>query len=353
MRILVNTPVLKLLGGVPNHYMGLRRFWTEDVKYNIIGKRRAKKGSGKYWLPLDVLKFMVRLLTFRPDAVLLNPSLGITALKRDFLFQRVACMLGFKTALFIHGFNWDYAKVIDREWAVRNFNRASLIFVLATAFREEMQKWGVTTPIALSTTKVDDDLLEGYDVEKERDGRVRNILFLARVEKAKGVFIAIDTYRILKEKYPYLTLTIAGDGTDLPMVKKLVKEQRIPDVLITGRVSGKELIETYKKADLSSSPSSYMEGMPTAVLEAMAFGLPVFTRCGNNGLSDFFEDGKMGYITDSLDAADFANAMIPYIESRELTLKVSRYNAKYAREHFMASRVAKQIETEIKKHIKP
>lgn len=351
MKILINTPSLKLLGGVANHYKGLRAFWTEDVMYNTVGKRNAtKSGSGKYWLPWDCLKFIFRLLTFRPNMVLVNPSLGISALKRDFFFLSVAHALGFKVAIFIHGFNWEYAKTIDKAWAVRYFNKATQIFVLANAFKMELKTWGVTSPISLTTTKVDDTLLDGYDVERERDGKVKNILFLARVEKEKGVFITIDSYRILKEKYPYLSLTIAGEGTALSKVKQMVIEEHIPDVIITGRLSGKELINAYKNADLSSS-SSYGEGMPTAVLEAMAFGLPVFTR-NVGGLVDFFEDGKMGYITDSLDPIDFATAMIPYIEDKNLTRQVALYNAQYAREHFMASSVAKRIETSIKKTLR-
>jgi len=349
MKILVNVPYLKLLGGVANHYEGLRNFWTENVKYNTIGKRSGKSGSGKYWLPWDMVKFFARLCIFRPDVVLINPSLGRIALKRDFLFLNVAHLLGFKVMVFIHGFSWEYAKIIDKRWAVHNLNKASLIFVLAKAFKTEMQQWGVTTPITLSTTKVDDALLHGYDVNHERKGEVKNILFLARVEQAKGVFIAIDTYRILKKKYPYLSLTIAGNGSDLQKVKQIVAEEHIPDVRISGRVSGKDLIDTYKMADLYFF-ASFGEGMPTSVLEAMAFGLPVFTR-NVGGLVDFFEDGKMGYITDSLEPVDFAKAMIPYIENKALTRDTAIYNTQYAREHFMASSVAKQVESAIKKYM--
>ena len=39
MKILVTTPSLKLMGGIANHYKGLRAFWTENVIYNTIGNR--------------------------------------------------------------------------------------------------------------------------------------------------------------------------------------------------------------------------------------------------------------------------------------------------------------------------
>ncbi len=347
MKILINTPRLNHLGGVANHYSGLKDYWTENVKYNTVGKRSQKRGSGLLWLPYDVLKFVFIILLFRPDVVLLNPSLGKSALKRDFIFLNIAKYFRIKVVVLIHGFNWSYASIIDQKWVSRNLNKASKILVLANAFKEELHRWGVTEPIALTTTKVNDRMLDGYNPNIERTGKVSNILFLSRVEKAKGVFIAIDSFNILKKKYNYLKLTIAGVGNDLENAKEYVKKNNIQDVIFKGRLDGKKVAEAYINADLYSFFSSYGEGMPTAVLEAMAFGLPVFTRYVG-GLVDFFENGKMGYITDSMDPQDFANSMIPYIEDAKLTRKVSIYNAEYARQHFLASRVAKKIEEQCK-----
>ncbi len=350
MKILINVPSLKLLGGVANHYMGLKAYWSWNVKYNTIGKRNEKSGSGKYWLPFDVIKFVFRILTFRPDVVLVNPSLGVNALRRDFFFMNIAKVLGIKVVMFIHGFNIDYANVLDKAWIVKNFNKASLIFVLAQQFKDIMTDWGVTTPIRFTTTKVDDKLVKGFDLAKERDFNKQNILFLSRVERAKGVYEAVDTYAILKPNFPNITLTFVGDGSELEPLKEYVASKHLTDVHFTGRLSGTELTHEYLKANFFFFITSYGEGMPTAVLEAMAFGLPVFTRTVG-GLVDFFEDGKMGYITNSLDPNDFATAMVPYLESPELTKTVSLYNAQYAKEHFMASSVARQIENTIKRNI--
>lgn len=44
--------------------------------------------------------------------------------------------------------------------------------------------------------------------------------------------------------------------------------------------------------------------------------------------------------------------MVPYLEDKDLAKTVSRYNAKYAKDHFMASSVAKQIENTLKEYIK-
>ena len=350
MKILVNTPSMNLLGGVANHYDGLRAFWTEKVQYNTIGKRN-KNGNGIFWLPWDILKFIFKLHFFRPDVVLLNPSLGKSALTRDFIFLKIAKLFGKRVIIFMHGFNLDYAKTIDKEWAKRNFNKASMIFVLANQFKDIMQGWGVAAPIRLTTTKVDDALLENFNPEKDKTFNNKNILFLSRVEKAKGVYEAVDAFAILKPKVKDLTLTFVGDGSELEPLKKYVQKKGLIDIRFTGRLQGEALKNEYKNALLLLLLTTHGEGMPTVVLEAMAFGLPIFTR-RVGGLADFFENGKMGYITDSLDPKDFAEAMIPYLENIEQTKKVSQYNAKYAKEHFMASSVAKQIENTIKETLK-
>lgn len=343
MKILINVLSPKLLGGVANHYSGLKDYWTENVRYNIIGKRTPKKGTGIFWLPYDIIKFILKLLIFRPDIILLNPSLGHSPLKRDFIFLNIAKNLGFNVAIMIHGFDWKYAESANKAWIVRNFNKTSFILVLANAFKSELKKWGIIQPIYLTTTKVDDEMLKNYIPQVIRNGEVKNILFLSRVERTKGIFIVADSYKILKMKYNWLHLYIVGDGTDLSNIKQYVLDNNIQDVTFTGRLNGNDIVEAYKNADLFIFPSSYGEGMPTAVLEAMAFGLPIFTR-NVGGLIDFFENDKMGYITDSLAPEDFAKAIESYILDENLTKKVSDYNAKYAQSHFMASQVAKNIE---------
>ena len=48
----------------------------------------------------------------------------------------------------------------------------------------------------------------------------------------------------------------------------------------------------------------------------------------------------------------FANAMKPYLENEDQTHKVALYNAQYAKEHFMASSVAQQLESNIFLHLR-
>ena len=350
MKILINVPSLKLLGGVANHYLGLKNYWSNRVEYNVVGKRNNIKGSGVFWLPFDIVKFVYKLMIFRPDIVVLNPSMGKNALMRDFIFLDIVNAFNISSAIYIHGFDVKFVKSCNAKWLSKNFNKSSLVFVLAKSFKHILTTLGVNVPMVLSSTKVDDKLLEDFDVKESRLGDVKNILFLARLEKNKGVEIAVKCYEKLKEIYPKLRMTIVGDGSMMEPIKRFITKNAILDITLTGMLSGKNIEKAYKEADLYILPTYHAEGMPTSVLEAMAFGLPVFTR-KVGGLNDFFDSDKMGFITDSLDYKDFVNAIIPYIENPTLCKKVSQFNASYAHKHFLASVVAHSIEEQLKQYV--
>ena len=254
--------------------------------------------------------------------------------------------------MFFRGWDKSYEAHLDGKpkklaRVVERLGTASAIIVLATEFKDTLARWGFDArKISTETTAVDDRMLVYSDIvtrfETRSDKRF-NILFLSRIEKAKGVYVAIDTYRLLKEKYPFLTLTIAGDGMELSQVKQYVTKAGMRDIEYLGWVDAEGKRKAYLEADLYLFPTSWGEGMPNSVLEAMAFGLPVVTR-RVGGLADFFEDGRMGAITDSIAPEIFVNLCERYIVDPKLKRDTGAYNRVYATERFLASKVAKRME---------
>lgn len=197
MKVLINTPSLKFVGGVSNHYIGLKPYWSQTVKYNTVGTRN-KKGHGIYWLAWDIIIFLIKLICFKPDVIILNPSLDNNAIKRDTIFINIALLFHIKTFVFIHGWNVNYEELINKNKFVNKINKTNGVFVLANEFKNKLLTWGVSTPIYLTTTKVDNNLLNTFNINS-RKGSVETLLFLSRIEKEKGIFIAIDTLCILKK----------------------------------------------------------------------------------------------------------------------------------------------------------
>ena len=160
-------------------------------------------------------------------------------------------------------------------------------------------------------------------------------MFLARLTETKGIFIALEAFSQLQRKYPYLKMRIVGDGPARIEAESFVADRKMENVVFTGGLAGKELISEYEDADLYLLPT-YHEGMPTSVLEAMAFGLPVITR-PVGGLKDFFVNGRMGEMVDSLRAQDFVFAIEKYLNDEHLSHEVAVFNYDFAKSHFLAS----------------
>ena len=339
MKILITTPPLNNLAGVSSHYRGLRPYWSKDVQYFIIGPSKWRT----VLFPFYVLKFIYNICLFKPDIVLINPSMTKKAIFRDFTYLNVAKLFKCKVAIMFHGFHVE--EVTGKEKTIKNqLNRCSIVFVLSNIFKTTLKNWGVSTPIYTTTTQVSDSLIRDFNIHS-RTGRVNNILYLARVTKAKGIFVALDVFKELSKKYPKLNYTVVGNGADLKAAIEYAKINNIPNLAFTGGLSGESLIEAYKNADLYLF-TSYHEGMPTSVLEAMAFGLPVITR-PVGGLIDFFETAKMGYLINSDTASDYMEVFDQLLNNPALVKDISNYNHQYATSNFLASKVAHQIEREL------
>jgi hypothetical protein len=72
---------------------------------------------------------------------------------------------------------------------------------LANEFKKTLQDWGITKPIHIGTTAVDQSLLDEFVLEEKfkrfhRSSSI-NVLFLARLERAKGAFETVDAVSLL------------------------------------------------------------------------------------------------------------------------------------------------------------
>nr|WP_280842366.1 glycosyltransferase family 4 protein [Rhodohalobacter sp. SW132] len=177
---------------------------------------------------------------------------------------------------------------------------------------------------------------------RERKSEVKNLLFLSRIEKAKGIFEAVDAVSLLLKQGRDIQLTIAGNGAAMDNLKEHIYNFDTDGITLKGYVEGEDKMNCLISADLFLFPS-YHEGMPNSVLEAIAFGLPVLTtRVG--GIPDFFEDGKMGLFLDNREPEHIAEKIEYLLGRPELMKEMSEYNYNYAKEHFYASKVAARLE---------
>jgi glycosyltransferase involved in cell wall biosynthesis len=117
---------------------------------------------------------------------------------------------------------------------------------------------------------------------RARPQRARlRLLHIGRLVRAKGIFEMVQAMAALPRMGVAASLVIAGEGPDLAALRSLVDELRLDgEVTFAGPAFGRRKLDLLNEADVLLLPS-YREGLPYALLEAMAAGLvPVATRMG-------------------------------------------------------------------------
>ena len=351
MKILIVTPYLDRLGGVANHYLGLKEHWALDVDYSFYGKKKDNASKIKVMLkyPIDILRYLWKLLVRRPDVVIVNPSLRKFQIIRDGIYLMIASLLEINVVTFIHGFDLELSERLSARRGLfqKVYNKSAFIYVLSSDFKHRLERAGINAPILLTTTKVSDSLMHGYDYVPKR--KVETLVFVARVIKDKGIYEVLDALKILHAKYPFIKLEIAGDGEELSNAKEYVKRHGIAGVDFLGKISGERLAHCYAHGDVFVLPTR-SEGMATCILEAMAFGLPIISA-PVGGIVDFFINGENGFLLESYDPKQYADAIVELVDNPERLSYMSEINYKYAKKNFMASSVAGRIQDDIVQYI--
>lgn len=339
-KTLILVPNLNKLAGISLHYKGLIKYWQGNIQYFEVTKSKTAVWKLSLIYITNYFKYLYKLLTYRPNLIVINISL-----KKGFyskiIYQMLGKAFGIKIVTFIHGWDMNCEPMLKSCRGKIILNLSNGFIVLSKYIKVKLNGIGILNNILLSTTKVDEVLLKDFDIKK-RTGEIKSFLFLSRVEKSKGIFLALDIFEKLQNEYPYLNFNIAGEGNAIEEVKQYISKKNLHNINILGRLSGKSLIKAFSEND-SFFLLSETEGMPAALLEAMSFGMFIITR-PVGGIPDFFVDKKMGIMSKKTNKTYYYNRIKKMINNPSYVKDIGLYNYAYAKEHFYASIVANKLE---------
>jgi glycosyltransferase involved in cell wall biosynthesis len=357
-KVLILVPASTARGGITNYYQALKGEFSKSVEYFERGARTWPYRKGFFHELVRALKdyqaFKRRLAGKDVALVQTTTSLGLNAILRDGLFIRHAKRRGLKAVVFFRGWDDSAVEQVDRRllWLFRGlFFCADRIITLSQKARRDLARWGYQREINVETTVVDKHLVMNVTEESiERKVTSRNeryrLLFLSRLEQRKGIYELLNAYQLLLNAPDWndkLCLTICGDGFETEQIQKKIQRESLPNIAFEGFVSGQRKKSVFENADLFVFPS-HGEGMPNAVLEAMAFGLPVITT-PVGGLVDFFVPGENGFFIAFRNPVDLAAKIGTLLQDGDRMLSMGLNNYRLAKRLFRSDRVAHRMET--------
>ena len=145
----------------------------------------------------------------------------------------------------------------------------------------------------------------------ERPGNFK-FLFLGQIEKHKGIFLLINAFNRLKEKYPEVELLIAGDGSQLERAHKLAAENE--NIKFLGWLGGEAAAESLNSSHCLVYPSLVYENCPNAIQRAIVAGLPVLAS-DLGGIPELLNKNT-GKLFKPADEKDLVEKMSWMIENR-------------------------------------
>lgn len=158
-------------------------------------------------------------------------------------------------------------------------------------------------------------------------------LYIGRLAPEKGVRTLLEAWTLLDDHFP---LRIVGDGPNRASLEALTQQGHLSNVVFDGWILPEHLQSIMKDAAFLVFPSEYHEAFGIAIIEAFAWGIPVFTSRMET-MVELVEDGKTGFHFTPGDPRDLAAKVewaLAHPKEMEAMGRAARaeYEAKYTAE---------------------
>ena len=224
-----------------------------------------------------------------------------------------------------------------------NYATKGLIFQTKEAqeyYSKRVQKKSVIIP---------NPLFEDHLIGVNRPSQpTKRIISVGRLVDQKNFKMLILAFKNLLNYHPDYILDIYGEGNKREELNNLIKRNNLEDkVFLRGNTN--KIFEKLQKSDMFVLSSDY-EGMPNALIEAMAMGLPVIsTDCKGGGARFLIQNGENGLLIPIGDEDALVKEMRKLIDNREFAEEHLGRNAIKIREILNGEKICGEWENNLLK----
>lgn len=235
-----------------------------------------------------------------------------------------------------------------RRRVLRFFQRrSSLVLTNAKAIREGLIELDHLPPgkVCIVYNGVD---LDRFDIPRDRgrllpgsEGNKLIVLVGNMITDVKGHSVLIAAAREVVEAHPKTQFVLVGDGAMRPDFEKQVQDLGLKsNFFVLGRRSDVPAILAC--CDIAVLPS-LAEGLPNAVLEYLATGLPVVASALGGNL-EIIQDGVTGLLVPSQDSKILAAALMKLLSDSDLAGRIAQVGHDYVKQNFSFERLVAEMD---------
>ncbi len=168
------------------------------------------------------------------------------------------------------------------------------------------------------------------------------VITVAVLREGKGHEELIAAAKRVLERMPEARFLIVGGGALEGSLRRQAEEDGVGGrVIFTGmRVDIAELLAA---SDLFVLPSLDFDALPTAIIEAMASGLPVVATDAG-GAAEIVRHGETGMLVESRDAVQLADAIVALLTDSDLAREMGERGRARAANEFSAQKWVEKLQ---------
>ena len=354
----MNPPVVVILGphraaisGVSTHVNLLMDCALREdyglVHFQVGSEGRDEGTVGRLLRLLASPFALFATILFRHAGLVhINTSLNTRAYWRDLAYLFVAKLLRARVVYQVHGgdlpedfFRGRRALTAFLRWTL---TLPDLIVVLASRELESYANFVPDQDVIVLPNGIDCRPYAHIPTVLTRPGDPLRLIYIGRLAREKGLYEALQAMRLALELGVDSRLTVAGAGPEEPRLRRYAAALGIaPRIAFAGPVFGADKANLLAGADVMLLPS-YAEGLPYALLEAMAAGVPVLaTPVG--AIPDVVSHGTHGYLVPVRDGRSLAEALALLSGDREKLAWMSRACRRRVRAAYSIERLAGEL----------
>tara|TARA_B100000579_G_scaffold230100_1_gene188506 strand:- start:496 stop:1608 length:1113 start_codon:yes stop_codon:yes gene_type:complete len=168
------------------------------------------------------------------------------------------------------------------------------------------------------------------------------ILFVGWLEKEKGVIELLEALKNLKKRGIKFNMIFIGDGKILSEANKFININDLTnDVVFKGWLDFSHIKQFIKTSDVFILPS-WQEGMPNALIEALACGLPSIVSAVGV-IPNYLNDLDSAVLVKPKDSLALEHALYTIIKDFELRKKLSKNGFLVAKNVFLSNKSLKKL----------
>jgi glycosyltransferase involved in cell wall biosynthesis len=182
------------------------------------------------------------------------------------------------------------------------------------------------------------------DSDQVNDQMRPTVLFVGRVDGAKGVLAVADAILELRSRHPDILFKIVGTG-DEENTRQLRERVSVSpaNFELLGSVPHAELVPLYQRCHLFASPAAEEHGVASVYLEALSSGKPV-VACNSGGAPEAVIDGKTGLLVEPGSHDELVRSLDQLVSDRGLREELGRNGRKLVLAHFAEERFLDRVE---------